>query len=64
MWFYRYFYSAIIMFGYCDSGSGISKFNRWLYLTIRLLARDFCRVIVDEGTARVNYRVVIEIESE
>ena len=32
------------------------------YLTIRLLARDFYRVIVDEGAARVNYPA-IEIES-
>ena len=31
------------------------------YLTIRLWAQDFYRVIVDEGAARVNYRV-IEIE--
>jgi len=30
---------------------------------IRLWAQDFYRVIVDEGAARVNYRV-IEIESE
>ena len=34
-----------------------------IYLTIRLWARDFYRVIVDEGAARVNYRE-IEIESE
>ena len=33
------------------------------YLTIRLWARDFYRVIGDEGAARVNYRA-IEIESE
>ena len=33
------------------------------YLTIRLFALDFYRVIVDEGAARVNYRG-IEIESE
>ena len=37
----------------------------WLlyYLTIRLRARDFYAVIVDEGEARINYRR-IEIESE
>ena len=33
------------------------------YLTIRLFARDFYRMIVDEGAARVNFRA-IEIESE
>ena len=33
------------------------------YLTIRLRARDFYRVIVDEGVARVDY-LAIEIESE
>ncbi len=33
------------------------------YLTIRLRARDFYEVIVDEGEARVNYHF-IEIESE
>ena len=39
------------------------KFPRGNYLAIRLWARDFCRVIVDEGAARVNYPA-IEIESE
>ncbi len=33
------------------------------YLTIRLRARDFYEVIVDEGEARINYHL-IEIESE
>ncbi len=33
------------------------------YLTIRLRARDFYEVIVDEGEARINYHF-IEIESE
>ena len=33
------------------------------YLTIRLRARDFYEVIVDEGKARINYHL-IEIESE
>ena len=33
------------------------------YLTIRLLALNFYEVIVDNGEARVNYRL-IEIESE
>ena len=33
------------------------------YLTIRLLARDFYEVIVDEAEGRINYRL-IEIESE
>ena len=33
------------------------------YLTIRLRARDFYEVIVDEVEARINYRL-IEIESE
>ena len=32
-------------------------------LTIRLRARDFYEVIVDEGEARINYHF-IEIESE
>ena len=36
---------------------------RFLYLTIRLGARDFYAVIVDEGEARINYHR-IEIESE
>ena len=34
-----------------------------IYLTIRLWARDFYRVIVDEGAARVNYPA-IEIKSK
>ncbi len=34
-----------------------------IYLTIRLRARDFYEVIVDEGEARINYHF-IEIESE
>ena len=34
-----------------------------VYLTIRLRARDFYEVIVDEGEARINYHF-IEIESE
>ena len=34
-----------------------------VYLTIRLRARDFYAVIVDEGEARINYNR-IEIESE
>ena len=33
------------------------------YLTIRLRARDFYEVIVDEGEARINYHLT-EIESE
>ena len=33
------------------------------YLTIRLRARDFYEVIVDEGEARINYHL-IEIESD
>ncbi len=33
------------------------------YLTIRLRARDFYEVIVDEGKARINYHL-IEIESK
>ena len=42
-------------------------FSTWrafaFYLTIRLRARDFYAVIVDEGEARINYHH-IEIESE
>ncbi len=34
-----------------------------IYLTIRLRARDFHEVIVDEGEARINYHL-IEIKSE
>ncbi len=34
-----------------------------IYLTIRLRARDFYEVIVDEGEARIYYHF-IEIESE
>jgi hypothetical protein len=33
------------------------------YLTIRIRARDFYEVIVDEGEAQINYHL-IEIESE
>ena len=33
------------------------------YLTIRLWARDFFEVIVDDAEGRINYRLV-EIESE
>ena len=33
------------------------------YLTIRLWARDFYEVIVDEAAGRINYHL-IEIESE
>ena len=33
------------------------------YLTIRLPARDFYEVIVDEGQGRIDYHL-IEIESE
>ena len=36
---------------------------RFDQLTIRLQARDFYEVIVDEGEARINYHL-IEIESE
>ena len=35
----------------------------YIYLTIRLRARDFYEVIVDEGESRINYHLV-EIESE
>ena len=38
-----------------------TRFN--YYLTIRLWARDFYEVIVDEAEGRINYRL-IEIESE
>ena len=34
-----------------------------LYLTIRLWARDFYEVIVDEAEGQINYRL-IEIENE
>ena len=34
-----------------------------IYLTIRLWARDFYEVIVDEAAGRINYHL-IEIESE
>ena len=47
---------------YCESVNLIG-YNTVYYLTIRLWARDFYRVIVDEGAARVNYPA-IEIESE
>ena len=40
----------------CTRGGGV-------YLTIRLRARDFYEVIVDEGEAQINYHL-IEIESE
>lgn len=35
----------------------------YIYLTIKLPARDFYAVIIDEGEARINY-YLIEIESE
>jgi len=39
-------------------------FNRdWAPLTMRLWARDFYEMIVDEVEGRINYRL-IEIESE
>ena len=55
------------LFYYVTSGSNVMGDVHWcvtvFYLTIRLWARDFYRVIVDEGAARVNYPA-IEIESE
>ena len=39
------------------------KIQWWIYSTIRLRARDFYEVIVDEGEGRINYHC-IEIESE
>ncbi len=49
-------------YAYCEN---ILKLHYILsfYLTIRLRARDFYEVIVDEGEARINYHL-IEIESE
>ena len=46
----------------CRKNSFTSPDN-FIYLTIRLRARDFYEVIVDEGEARINYHL-IEIESE
>ena len=51
-----------------DSGVGFPLWHMLgeicvLYLTIRLRARDFYAVIVDEGEAQINYHR-IEIESE
>ena len=43
--------------------SDIHDIFTYIYLTIRLRARDFYAVIVDEGEARINYQH-IEIESE
>ena len=44
--------------------NGNTHFDRVIqYLTIRLQARDFYEVILDEGEARINYHF-IEIESE
>ncbi len=40
-----------------------ANYRHSFYLTIRLRARDFYEVIVDEGEARINYHFV-EIESE
>ena len=42
---------------------GTNPVKRNNYLTIRLWARDFYEVIVDEAEGRINYRLV-EIESE
>ena len=46
------------MFSFVVIGQTWSRgtISRGQYLTIRLWARDFYRVIVDEGAARVNYR--------
>ena len=41
----------------------LNSLPRTFYLTIRLWARDFYEVIVDEAEGRINYRL-IEIESE
>ena len=41
----------------------LSDLPNHVYLTIRLRARDFYAVIVDEGEARINYHR-IQIESE
>ena len=41
----------------------LPNFHERFYLTIRLWTQDFYRMIVNEGTARVNY-CAIEIESE
>ncbi len=41
----------------------VDQDEEFYYLTIRLRARDFHEVIVDEGEARINYHL-IEIESE
>ena len=55
------------LFYYATSGSNVMRDVHWcvtvLYLTIRLWARDFYEVIVDEAEGRINYRL-IEIESE
>ena len=56
---------------YCESVNLIG-YIIVCYLTIRLFALDFYRVIVDEGAARVNYPAIcarvnyhaIEMESE
>ena len=50
--------SILITFNYF-----LNVFELFFYLTIRLRARDFYEVIVDEGEARINYHL-IEIESE
>ena len=41
----------------------VKEYYLLFHLTIRLRARDFYAVIVDEGEARINYQR-IEIESE
>ena len=55
------------LFYYATSGSNVMRDVHWcetvFYLTIRLWARDFYEVIVDEAEGRINYRL-IEIESE
>ena len=43
--------------------SDVLSYAMWRFLTIRLWARDFYEVIVDEAEGRINYRL-LEIESE
>ena len=55
------------LFYYVTWGSSITHDVHWcvtvFYLTIRLWARDFYEVIVDEAEGRISYHL-IEIESE
>jgi len=58
-----YYSTQIAMHTLIYAAQGPAQTSSVIYLTIRLWARDFYEVIVDEAEGRINYRL-IEIESE